>query len=212
MTKINFKSAKYLISAPSLKQCPPDKGAEVAFAGRSNSGKSSAINTLARNNKLVRTSKTPGCTQQINFFQLLNSVDLRLVDLPGYGYAKVPKALQQKWEEHLSQYLNERQSLRGIILVTDIRHPMQESDDMIINWAVQSEMPLHVLLNKCDKLSRGAAQDTLLKYRRDLKNSGFENLVSVHTFSSVSGEGVEQLARQLEIFLQSDQSHSSSTR
>lgn len=204
MTKINFKSAEFLISAPSLKQCPPDKGAEVAFAGRSNAGKSSAINTLTRNKKLVRTSKTPGCTQMINFFQLQNSAGLRLVDLPGYGYAKVSKALQEKWQEHLTQYLNERQSLKGVTLVTDIRHPMQEFDQMMINWAAQSELPLHVLLNKCDKLSRGAAQDTLLKYRRDLQNSGFEHLVSVQIFSSVSGEGVDQLAQQLGVWLQSD--------
>ncbi len=203
MTQINFKSAKYLISAPSLQQCPPDRGAEVAFAGRSNAGKSSAINSLTRNNKLARISKTPGCTQQLNFFQLLNSADLRLVDLPGYGYAKVPKAMQQQWEQNLSQYLNERQSLRGIILVTDIRHPIQEFDDMMINWAVQSEMPMHVLLNKSDKLSRSAAQDSLLKYSRDLKDAGFENLVSVHYFSSVSGEGVDQLAQQLQTWLQS---------
>ncbi len=210
MTQINFKSAEFLISAPSLKQCPLDKGAEVAFAGRSNAGKSSAINTLARNNKLVRTSKTPGCTQLINFFLLHNSADLRLVDLPGYGYAKVSKAVQQKWQEHLSQYLNDRQSLRGIFLVTDIRHPMQEFDQMMINWAVKSEMPLHVLLNKSDKLSRGAAQDTLLNYRRDLKKSGFEDLVSLQIFSSVSGEGVDQLAQQARMWLQSDHSHSSS--
>lgn len=204
MNQINFKSAEFLISAPSLKQCPTDKGAEVAFAGRSNAGKSSAINTLARNNKLVRTSKTPGCTQLINFFALPNTTDLRLVDLPGYGYAKVSKARQQEWQEHLSQYLNDRQSLKGIILVTDIRHPMQESDQTMINWAVSSEMPLHVLLNKSDKLSRGAAQNTLLKYRRDLKNSGFENLVSLQVFSSVSGEGVDQLAQQLRMWLQPD--------
>ena len=202
MNKINFQSAEFLISAPSLKQCPPDKGAEVAFAGRSNAGKSSAINTLTRNNKLVRTSKTPGCTQLINFFKLHNSADLRLVDLPGYGYAKVSKALQQKWQEHLTQYLNERQSLRGIILVTDIRHPQQEFDQMMINWAVESEMPLHVLLNKSDKLSRGATQDTLLKYSRELKNSGFENLVSLQIFSSVNGEGVDKLAQQLGLWLQ----------
>ena len=204
MTQINFKSAKFLVSAPRLAQCPPDKGAEVAFAGRSNAGKSSTINSLARNSKLARTSKTPGCTQLLNFFQLLNSVDLRLVDLPGYGYAKVPKAMQQEWEQHLSQYLNERQSLRGIILVTDIRHPNQEFDDMIIDWAVQSEMPLHVLLNKSDKLSRSAAQNTLLKYSQNLKNSGFESFVSVQSFSSVSGDGVDQLAQQLQIWLQSD--------
>jgi GTP-binding protein len=204
MTQINFKSAEFLISAPSLKQCPPDKGAEVAFAGRSNAGKSSTINTLARNNKLVRTSKTPGCTQLLNFFQLHSSADLRLVDLPGYGYAKVSKALQEKWQQHLTQYLNERQSLRGIVLVTDIRHPEQEFDLMIINWAAQSEMPLHILLNKCDKLSRGAAQNALLKYRRAVMQSGFDDIVSVQIFSSVSGEGVDQLAEQLRMWLQSD--------
>jgi GTP-binding protein len=207
MTQINFKSAEFLISAPSLTQCPPDKGAEVAFAGRSNAGKSSAINTLARNNKLVRTSKSPGSTQLLNFFQLHNSADVRLVDLPGYGYAKVSKAVQQKWQEHLTQYLNARQSLRGVVLVTDIRHPEQEFDLMILNWAVQSEMPLHVLLNKCDKLSRGASQNALLKFRRALMQSGFEN-VSAQTFSSVSGEGVDELAQQLRMWLQSDSLHS----
>ncbi len=210
MTKINFKSAEYLISAPSLKECPPDKGAEVAFAGRSNAGKSSALNALTRNNKLARTSKTPGCTQKLNFFQLHNTAGLRLVDLPGYGYAKVSKAMQQKWQDHLSQYLNDRLSLRGIILIMDIRHPMQEFDEMMINWAVHSEMPLHGLLNKCDKLSRGAAQDTLLKYRKEVKDVGFENFVSLQIFSSVSGEGVDQLAQQLGVWLQSDQLRSSS--
>jgi GTP-binding protein len=205
MTQINFKSAEFLISAPSLKQCPADKGAEVAFAGRSNAGKSSAINTLARNRKLVRTSKTPGCTQLINFFQLHNSATLRLVDLPGYGYAKVSKAQQQQWQLHLSEYLNDRQSLRGIVLVTDIRHPLQEFDEMMINWSVHSEMPLHILLNKSDKLSRGAAQDALLKYRRELEAAEFENFVSLQNFSSVTGEGVDQLAQQLRMWLQSDQ-------
>ena len=205
MIKINFRSAKFLISAPSLKQCPPESGAEVAFAGRSNAGKSSALNTLTQNHKLARTSKTPGCTQLINFFQLQSSPDLRLVDLPGYGYAKVPKAMQEKWQEHLTQYLNERQSLKGLVLVTDIRHPMQEFDKMIIDWAVQSEMSLHTLLNKSDKLSRGAAQNTLLKFRRELKNSGVDNLVSAQVFSSTTGEGVDQLAQQLGMWLQSDQ-------
>ncbi len=210
MTKINFKSAKFLISAPSLKQCPPDKGAEVAFAGRSNAGKSSALNALSHNNKLARTSKTPGCTQLINFFILNKSADLRLVDLPGYGYAKVSKAMQQKFQEHLSEYLNDRQSLRGLVLITDIRHPTQEFDKMMINWALQSEMPLHVLLNKSDKLSRGAAKNALLIYRRELKNSGLDNLVSVQVFSSISGEGIDQLAHQLSMWLQSDQQSSDS--
>jgi GTP-binding protein len=204
MTQINFKSAQFLISAPSLTKCPPDRGAEVAFAGRSNAGKSSAINTLARNKKLVRTSKTPGCTQLINFFQLHNSADVRLVDLPGYGYAKVSRAMQEKWQKHLTQYLNERQSLKGIVLVTDIRHPEQEYDLMMINWAAESEMPLRVLLNKSDKLSRGASQNALLKYRRAVTRAGLEDIVSVQTFSSVSGDGVDQLAQQLQMWLQSE--------
>ena len=210
MIKINFRSAKFLISAPSLKQCPPESGAEVAFAGRSNAGKSSALNTLTQNHKLARTSKTPGCTQLINFFQLQSSPDLRLVDLPGYGYAKVPTAMKEKWQEHLSQYLNDRQSLRGLVLVTDSRHPMQEFDKMMIDWAVQSEMSLHILLNKSDKLSRGAAQNTLLKLRRELKNTGIDNLVSAQVFSSTTGEGVDQLAQQLGVWLQSDQPRSTS--
>src|SRR6185369_11021816 len=133
MIKLNFHTAKFLTSAPSLKHCPGDQGAEVAFAGRSNAGKSSVINTLVQNKKLARTSKTPGCTQLINFFQLQNSPDLRLVDLPGYGYAKVPQAMKQEWQKHLSQYLHERQSLKGLILVMDIRHPMQDLDTMMIN-------------------------------------------------------------------------------
>lgn len=204
MTKINFNTAQFLTSAPSLKQCPPERGAEVAFAGRSNAGKSSVINTLTRNKKLVRTSKTPGCTIQINFFQLQSSPDLRLVDLPGYGYAKVPDAVKQKWQQHLSQYLHERQCLKGIILAMDIRHPLQDLDAMMLNWAVESEMPLHTLLTKSDKISRGAAQTTLLKYRKELAASGFDKFVTGQTFSSVTGDGVDELAKQLRMWLQPD--------
>ena len=202
MIKLNFHTAKFLTSAPSLKHCPFEQGAEVAFAGRSNAGKSSVINALVQNKKLARTSKTPGCTQLINFFQLHNSPDLRLVDLPGYGYAKVPAAMKQEWQKHLSQYLHERQSLKGLILVMDIRHPMQELDTMMINWAVESEMPLHTLLTKSDKLSRGAAQNTLLKFRKELKDSGIDNFVTGQVFSSVTGEGVDELAKQLRMWLQ----------
>jgi GTP-binding protein len=203
MTKINFNTAQFLISAPSLQQCPPEQGTEIAFAGRSNAGKSSAINTLTQNKKLARTSKTPGCTQLINFFQLQNSPDFRLVDLPGYGYAKVSQAMKKKWQEHLSQYLNERQCLKGLILVMDIRHPMQEFDTMMIDWAVESEMPLHALLTKSDKLSRGAAQNTLLKFRKEIKNAGLDDLVTGQTFSALNGDGVDQLANKLSMWLQS---------
>lgn len=201
-SKINFNTAQFLVSAPSLKQCPPEKGAEVAFAGRSNAGKSSAINRLTQNKKLVRTSKTPGCTIQINFFQLQNSPDLRLVDLPGYGYAAVPDAMKQKWQQHLSQYLHERQCLKGLVLAMDIRHPLQDLDIMMLNWAVESEMPLHTLLTKSDKISRGAAQNTLQKYRKELRDSGFDNFVTGQVFSSVTGEGVDELATRLRLWLQ----------
>lgn len=202
MAKINFNSAKFLISAPSIKECPPERGAEVAFAGRSNAGKSSALNALTNNKKLSRTSKTPGCTQLINFFQLNNSPDLRIVDLPGYGYAQVSKAMQNKWREHLSQYLHQRECLKGLVLAMDIRHPMQEFDIMMINWAVESELPLHALLTKSDKLSRGAAQTTLLQFRKGLKESGFDHYVTGQTFSSPNRDGVDELARQIAVWLQ----------
>lgn len=202
MTKISFRTAQFLISAPSLQQCPADQGAEVAFAGRSNAGKSSALNIVTQNKKLARTSKTPGCTQLINFFQLHNSADLRLVDLPGYGYAKVSKTMKNKWQEHLSQYLNERQCLKGLILVMDIRLPIQEFDAMMINWAVESELPLHALLTKSDKLSRGAAQSALLKFRKEMKEADVDDLVTAQTFSSLNGDGADQLAKQLRLWLQ----------
>ena len=204
MTNINFNTAQFLISAPSLQQCPPDQGTEIAFAGRSNAGKSSAINSLTQNKKLARTSKTPGCTQLINFFQLQNSPDFRLVDLPGYGYAKVSQAMKKQWQEHLSRYLHERQCLKGLILVMDIRHPMQEFDTMMIDWALQSDMPLHTLLTKSDKLSRGAAQNTLLKFRKEAKDAGVDDFVTGQTFSALSGDGVDQLAKQLRMWLQSE--------
>ncbi len=202
MAKINFNTAKFLVSAPSLAQCPPEQGAEVAFAGRSNAGKSSALNTLTNNSKLARTSKTPGCTQLINFFQLHNSSNLRLVDLPGYGYAKVSQAMKNKWQEHLSEYLHSRECLKGLILVMDIRHPMQDFYIMMINWAVESELPLHALLTKSDKLSHGAAKNTLLAFRKELKNSGFDHFVTGQIFSSSNRDGVDELAKLLAVWLQ----------
>jgi GTP-binding protein len=201
MTKINFRTAQFLISAPSLQECPAEKGAEVAFVGRSNAGKSSAINALTQNKNLARTSKTPGRTQLINFFQLHNSPTLRLVDLPGYGYAKVSQELKKTWQEYISQYLNERQCLKGLVLIMDIRHPLQEIDTMLIDWAVESDVPLHTLLTKSDKLSRGAAQNTLHKLHTDMKNAGVDDSVTAQTFSALNGDGVEQLAKQVGLWL-----------
>ncbi len=193
MRDINFQTAQFLTSAPSIHECPPESGTEVAFAGRSNAGKSSAINTLTLNGKLARTSKTPGRTQLINFFSLQNSSDLRLVDLPGYGYAKVPLETKKRWQKHLSEYLYGRQSLRGLILLMDIRHPLQEYDTMMINWAVDAGMPVHTLLTKSDKLKRGAAKSTLSLFHKHILEAGVENLVSGQLFSALKKEGVEEL-------------------
>lgn len=203
MADINFYSAKFLTSAKNIHQCPPDFGTEVAFVGRSNAGKSSAINKLTNNKKLVFTSKTPGRTQLINFFELNQNPELRLVDLPGYGYAKVPEKIKKQWEKDLAQYLMERESLRGIILLMDIRHPMQPLDNMMIDWALGSNMPVHALLTKSDKLKRGPAKNTLLKIQKGFTDDGIESLVSGQTFSATSGEGVKELANKVSDWLKS---------
>lgn len=196
-----FRKARFLTSAPSLHQCPPETGSEVAFAGRSNAGKSSAINRLTQNGKLARTSKTPGRTQLINFFAL-GDEQLRLVDLPGYGYAKVPLATKQQWQENLAQYLQGRQTLRGLILLMDIRHPLQTYDTTMLNWAVTGGMPVHLLLTKADKLSRGAGQTTLAQVRQQLKKAKVQDLVSAQTFSAQTGEGLEELEKVIQDWLE----------
>ena len=202
-SSINYSLAEFSQSAPSVRQCPPDTGAEVAFAGRSNAGKSSAINTLTDNHKLARTSKTPGRTQLINFFPVSESQ--RLVDLPGYGYAKVPLKMKQQWEQNLSEYLQVRESLKGMILLMDSRHPMQEFDTMMLNWAVEREMPVHILLTKSDKLKKGPGQATLLAVRKHLKDSEVSDLVTAQLFSSLKKTGVGQLKKQLDQWLALEQ-------
>lgn len=189
----NFRNAVFLQSASGIENAPSDYGWEVAFAGRSNSGKSSAINTLTGQKKLARTSRTPGRTQLINFFAL--SENQRLVDLPGYGFAKVPLAVKKKWNQQLERYLQRRQSLRGLIMLMDIRHPLTEPDQQMLGWAITADMPVHILLTKSDKLKRGPAQNTLLSVRHQL--SAHQALVSVQLFSSLKGIGVDELGRQL---------------
>ena len=201
--KLNYQSARFMISAPTLSQCPPDFGAEVAFAGRSNAGKSSSINTLTQNSRLARTSKTPGRTQLINFFGLHNGTDQKLVDLPGYGYAKVPEKVKLEWQRHLSEYLLNRQVLRGIVLVMDIRHPLTEFDQMMLEWADQVNKPVHILLTKADKLKKGAAKKALLEVKQALRE--WEDLVTVQQFSALKKEGVAQLRQQLDQWLQLEQ-------
>ncbi|WP_249977275.1 ribosome biogenesis GTP-binding protein YihA/YsxC [Vreelandella olivaria] len=199
VTRLNYPTARFLISAPTLALCPDDTGAEVAFAGRSNAGKSSAINALTQQNALARTSRTPGRTQLINFFSVMNDESRRLVDLPGYGYAKVPEAVKIEWQQHLSDYLRGRFSLRGLVLLMDVRHPLTEFDQMMLNYADQREMPVHILLTKADKLKKGPASAALQKVRSRLKE--WEDLVSVQLFSSLKRDGVDTLSQKLDQWL-----------
>lgn len=191
----HFQSARFLTSASKLEQCPPDEGAEVAFAGRSNAGKSSCINTLTAQSKLARTSKTPGRTQLINFFTL--DTQTRLVDLPGYGFAQVPLEVKQQWQQELGRYLRERLSLKGLVLLMDIRHPLQPFDEHMIEWARSNNLPLHIVLTKADKLNRAPAQQTLLAVQRQLAGTG----ASIQLFSSPKKSGVEELREKLTTWL-----------
>lgn len=193
----NYRRAAYLTSAAKLSQCPPDEGWEVAFAGRSNAGKSSAINSLTGNSKLAKTSRTPGRTQLINFFEL--SERQRLVDLPGYGFAKVPLAVKREWTKQLENYLQQRECLRGLVLLMDVRHPLQAFDRLMLDWALAAAMPVHILLTKADKLKKGPATSTLLKVRAELEPH--RGLVSVQLFSALKHSGHEQLLAVLNAWL-----------
>ena len=190
---VQLARAQFQISAPTLALCPPAIGHDVAFAGRSNAGKSSAINALTRQRQLARASKTPGRTQLINFFAL--DEERRLVDLPGYGYAKVPEAMKLAWQKHLAHYLRERHSLRGLILLMDIRHPLTTFDRSMLAWAQERDLPVHILLTKADKLNRGPAMNALQDVRRDLVKLGFK--ASIQLFSSVSRLGLDEAAMQI---------------
>ncbi len=183
---ISFNQAKFVTSAFELNQLLPDSGAEVAFAGRSNAGKSSAINCLTRQKNLCKTSKTPGRTQLINFFEL--DSDRRLVDLPGYGYAKVSKKMRQHWDRVLSAYLLERQALRGLVIVVDIRRGITELDQALIDMMGDS-LPLHILLTKSDKLSHSARRRAVDAVARQLNPAR----QSLSTLSVVDRDGIEAL-------------------
>jgi len=195
---LTYTKTKYLISAAKLAQCPRDIVREVAFAGRSNAGKSSALNRLTKQKKLARTSKTPGRTQLINYFQI-DDAPVALVDLPGYGYAKVPIGVKKAWQKELGNYLQNRDALVGLVLLMDIRHPLTEYDNAMIDWAREHKMPLHLLLTKSDKLKRGPAKSTMIKVRNTVKELG--GLVTVQTFSSLNGDGQQQLEQWLSLQL-----------
>ena len=189
----SYRKAKFLLSCPSLKGCPDDNGYEVIFAGRSNAGKSSAINTLTEQKKLAKVSRTPGRTQHLVFFEL--DEQRRLVDLPGYGYAKVPDAVKQKWNQNMSEYFDNRNCLKGAILVMDCRHPLKPFDEMMLQWCINSDIDTNILLTKSDKLKKGAASSTKLAVKNSVKE--FQN-INVQLFSSLKKEGVSELCKYLD--------------
>ncbi|WP_242102391.1 MULTISPECIES: ribosome biogenesis GTP-binding protein YihA/YsxC [unclassified Lysobacter] len=186
-----FARADYLLAAHNARQLPPDEGLEVAFAGRSNAGKSSALNALCGRNALARVSKTPGRTQQLVYFSLPPHEGRYLVDLPGYGYAKVPQDLQAHWQAFLDAWFGSRIGLRGLVVVMDIRHPLKEYDLQMLGYAMQRGLPAHALLTKADKLSRGAAGNAVLAVRKELQ-ARWGDSVGVQAFSAESKQGVEE--------------------
>ena len=196
-----YRQAHYTISATQLSELPDDKGREVAFAGRSNAGKSSAINAITEQKALARVSKTPGRTQMINFFSL--DEQHALVDLPGYGYAKVPEKMKIRWQQTLGKYLEKRQPLQGLMLVMDIRHPLKEFDIQMIKWANTSNLSVHILLTKSDKLKRGAAMAAMHKVTAELTK--LQLTASAQLFSSLKKVGQENAIRQLNHWLYPEQ-------
>ncbi len=186
-----FRNAQFEISVAKPNGLPPPAGPEVAFAGRSNAGKSSAINTLCDHVRLAFVSKTPGRTQLINFFRLRNGAVL--VDLPGYGYAEVPEAIRLQWQRLLEDYLTRRPNLVGLVLIMDSRHPLKDRDRVIIGWFAPSGRPIHVLLTKSDKLTRSEQAATLAAVRKELAPLGEQ--VTVQLFSSLKKTGMEEAER-----------------
>ncbi|MCC5792733.1 MAG: YihA family ribosome biogenesis GTP-binding protein [Legionellaceae bacterium] len=190
-----YAHATFLQSAAKVSQLPADQGYEVAFAGRSNAGKSSALNCLTQQRQLARTSKTPGRTQLINLFILDDQ--RRLVDLPGYGYAKVALTVRQNWQRHLADYLERRQSLRGLVLLMDIRHPLKELDKMMVQWACARAMPVHILLTKADKLGRGQQRLAVRQVQQVYRSAATAEHITVQAFSSLKKEGLDELIQKL---------------
>lgn len=194
-----LSKARFLRSASAPQDFPEDITAEIAFCGRSNAGKSSAINALCRQNNLARTSKTPGRTQLINFFKL--DGDTCLVDLPGYGYAKAPALVQKKWQQLMETYLTDRQALCGLVLLMDIRHPLTEIDWTMIRWTDYYQLPLYVLLTKADKVKRNHTVKTMTLVSSKLEQEGFD--CGIQTFSATKHIGLSQAQNKIVDWLSS---------
>lgn len=194
MDRILFQNTSFFTSVNDVRELPKHNGIEIAFAGRSNAGKSSAINTITNRSRLAFVSKTPGRTQQINFFQVNPGV--YLVDLPGYGYAKVPEAVRSHWQHLLSDYLQSRSELKGLILIMDIRHPLKPLDLQMLDWFVPTGKDVHILLTKADKLSKLQAGNILNEVAQTLRNVYPQ--VSVQLFSSATRNGIENVLSIME--------------
>ncbi len=188
-----FRNSRYLMGAAKLDQLPPDEGIEVALAGRSNAGKSTALNAITDQKNLAKTSKTPGRTQLINLFMIDESH--RLTDLPGYGFAKVSKDQKAQWQQTLSRYLQERQCLKALVVFMDIRHPLKETDKQMVQWAVSGNIPVHVVLSKADKLKSGARKTALLNANKRLDRISTE--ITSQLFSATHKIGLDELIAKI---------------
>lgn len=191
---LNYAKTRFVLSAPAISHLPADTGIEVAFSGRSNAGKSSALNALAQQKNLARTSKIPGRTQLINLFEI--EPNCRIVDLPGYGYAKVPETMKRTWQKSLNEYLQKRKSLGGIVILMDIRHPLKNLDQKMIDWSVAVGLPVMLLLTKADKLTKGAQKEQLHMIREAILP--FQGDIAVEIFSSLKKTGLSLLTAKLD--------------
>lgn len=194
-----YNQAVFVLSAVAFEQLPPDEGLEVAFIGRSNAGKSSALNTITGKKGLARVSKMPGRTQAMNVFAL--DEQRRFIDLPGYGYAKVPLATKERWHRTINQYLQQRDSLRGLVLIMDIRHPMRDLDKQLIDWAAKCGLSVHILLTKVDKLKNAQAVKTFREVEQEIKQRYTDAQVTVQNFSSLTHSGLDEALLQLNAWL-----------
>ena len=192
--KLNYHKTHFLTSAPNIRAIPEDTGIEIAFAGRSNAGKSTALNALTNQKSLAKTSKTPGRTQLINLFEV--EPNCKLVDLPGYGYAAVPEKMKIEWQKSLGEYLQKRECLGGLVVLMDIRHPLKDLDQQMIEWAVSADLPVMLLLTKADKLSQSARSKQVKMVREAILP--FQGDIQVEVFSAQNKIGIDKLAAKLD--------------
>ncbi|WP_019000527.1 ribosome biogenesis GTP-binding protein YihA/YsxC [Succinimonas amylolytica] len=203
---LNFNNTRFITSAPHIGKLPPDSGIEVAFIGRSNAGKSSALNAITNIKNLAKTSKTPGRTQLINLFEVKE--DCRIVDLPGYGFAQVPLAVKNKWQKSLTEYLQKRKSLRALVLIMDIRHPLKDLDRQIMTWASLSNIEVLILLTKADKLKLNELKSALLNVKKSMVEFG--SSYKIVPFSSLNRTGVDEVRQILSDFYETFHGYSQS--